>query len=135
MRYKDLRQKLLKSASVRDAFKEVDLSFEVSSMLVKARTLKGFTQEELATALGTKQSNVARLEKGRALPSLTTLARIASVYSTYLIPPMFGFLQDKLQTIELSFGSNVAMIPTDMLVLAKVRNATVNSTEFTHTNT
>jgi transcriptional regulator with XRE-family HTH domain len=50
------------------------LSLEISA----ARARSGLTQAEIAARMGTTQSAVARLESGKAKPSLRTLERYAA---------------------------------------------------------
>jgi DNA-binding XRE family transcriptional regulator len=47
--------------------------------LAAERERMGFSQEKVAAALGTKQPNVARLERGLVDPKHTTLVRYASL--------------------------------------------------------
>lgn len=47
--------------------------------LVAERERQGLSQEKVAVALGTKQPNVARLERGAVDPKHTTLVRYASL--------------------------------------------------------
>ncbi|MDO8691283.1 MAG: helix-turn-helix transcriptional regulator [Dehalococcoidia bacterium] len=53
--------------------------YEYTRKLIEARLACKLTQEELARALGTTQSSVARLESGRFLPRADTLRRLADV--------------------------------------------------------
>src|SRR5919198_4589930 len=46
------------------------------AILQEARHRAGLTQRELAARAGTSQSAIARIERGRQLPSLETLQRI-----------------------------------------------------------
>jgi transcriptional regulator with XRE-family HTH domain len=45
--------------------------------MIEARGRAGLTQEELARRMDTTQSNIARLESGRVIPSTRTLERFA----------------------------------------------------------
>lgn len=47
--------------------------------LAAERERQGFSQEKVAAALGTKQPNVARLERGAVDPKHTTLVRYATL--------------------------------------------------------
>ena len=47
-----------------------------------ARIDKKMTQEELALKVGTKQSNIARFESGRANPSFKFIQKIARALDT-----------------------------------------------------
>ena len=50
--------------------------------LRKLRKDKGFTQPELATAMGIEQSYLSKLENNRSLPSNDVLQRILDVFDT-----------------------------------------------------
>ena len=61
-----------------------DIAFQVGRQIERIRVSRGMTQVELAAILGTKQSAISRLERGAALPSLSTLKRIANLFGTYV---------------------------------------------------
>jgi transcriptional regulator with XRE-family HTH domain len=46
------------------------------AILREARTRAGLTQRELASRAGTSQSAIARIERGRQIPSVETLQRL-----------------------------------------------------------
>lgn len=50
---------------------------EVARQIKQVRKEQGMTQESLAELVGTKKSNISRLESGRYNPSLDFLARVA----------------------------------------------------------
>lgn len=50
----------------------------------KYRIIKGFTQEELAKAIGVDSSIISKFEKGKVLPSLARLQSIADVLGVSL---------------------------------------------------
>lgn len=50
---------------------------EIVRQLKDARKAKGMTQECLAELVGTKKSNISRLESGRYNPSLDFLLKVA----------------------------------------------------------
>lgn len=52
-------------------------SQEVAKQLRDARKSQGMTQESLAELVGTKKSNISRLESGRYNPSLDFLVKVA----------------------------------------------------------
>ncbi|HEY0248712.1 MAG TPA: helix-turn-helix transcriptional regulator [Gryllotalpicola sp.] len=52
--------------------------------LRQARLERGITQEELANLTGMHSSNVGRIERGAANPSLSTMARLAHALGTDL---------------------------------------------------
>ncbi|KVT64566.1 XRE family transcriptional regulator [Burkholderia ubonensis] len=51
--------------------------FAVARELVAARARAGLTQEQVAERMQTTHSTIARMESGRTMPSLHTLARYA----------------------------------------------------------
>jgi ribosome-binding protein aMBF1 (putative translation factor) len=50
---------------------------QLGTLILAARAAAGLSQSELAVKLKTSPSNIGRLERGRSIPSTTTLARIA----------------------------------------------------------
>jgi transcriptional regulator with XRE-family HTH domain len=58
---------------------------ETAHALLAARARSGLTQAEIAERMGTTQSAVARLESGRALPSLRTLEKFAAATGSRLV--------------------------------------------------
>jgi ribosome-binding protein aMBF1 (putative translation factor) len=71
------KQKLLEDPEFRKEYDKLDLEYQVASALIGARIERGMTQQDLAVALGTKQSVISRAEGMNALPSLSFLRRIA----------------------------------------------------------
>lgn len=53
-------------------------SQEVAEQIRKVRKEQGITQEILAERVGTKKSNISRLESGRYNPSLDFLVKVAT---------------------------------------------------------
>ena len=78
MKSKDLRKKLLeKSATFRKEYLKSHITLEISHMIVRERINQGLTQEALAKLVGTKQSGIARTERGNTFPKIELLERIA----------------------------------------------------------
>lgn len=50
---------------------------EIASQLRQVRREQGMTQERLAEKVGTRKSNISRLESGRYNPSLDFLEKVA----------------------------------------------------------
>ena len=57
--------------------KRSDASRDVAKQLRDVRKSQGITQESLAELVGTKKSNISRLESGRYNPSLDFLVKVA----------------------------------------------------------
>ena len=51
---------------------------EPGYQVTRLRLLRGLTQEQLATIVGTKQSSIARLESSSTVPSLSFLTKVAA---------------------------------------------------------
>lgn len=72
-----LEEKLLADAQAKAAFDAMADEYAIARALIEARTRAGLTQADVAQRMGTTQSAVARMESGRALPSLRTVERFA----------------------------------------------------------
>ncbi len=59
------------------AYAEMKDEFQFAGELIRARIRAGLTQQQVAEKMGTRQSTVARLESGSAMPSLRSLQRYA----------------------------------------------------------
>lgn len=57
--------------------KEVDISAMLAENLIRARDIVGITQRQLAESSGIYQSDISKIERGLANPSLSTLKRLA----------------------------------------------------------
>ena len=75
--FDDIKKQWLEDKEFIAHYQDLELEHKISLELVKARVNAGLTQDDIAKMLGTKQSVIARLESGRALPSLKTLYRYA----------------------------------------------------------
>jgi transcriptional regulator with XRE-family HTH domain len=83
-----LKQKKLK-LSLKDRQDINLINRNISKMIKIARIEKGYTQEDLAKMLQTKQPSIARLESGKGTPTITFLNEVAKALETYLIEPRF----------------------------------------------
>ena len=72
-----LHDRWLATPGYQDAYEDSHAEFELARQLIEARTKSGFSQEEIASRMGTSQSAIARLESGNTLPSMRTLSRYA----------------------------------------------------------
>ena len=74
---KALKQEMLADAETRTAYDAMADEFAIVHELVAARARAGLSQSEVAQRMGTTQSVVARLEGGKATPSLRSVQRYA----------------------------------------------------------
>ncbi|OGI22073.1 MAG: hypothetical protein A2808_03515 [Candidatus Moranbacteria bacterium RIFCSPHIGHO2_01_FULL_55_24] len=95
MKHAELKKILSEDKDYRDLINHYDLKYEISELITRARISRGFSQEKLAKLIKSKQPNIARLENASALPSLSTLEKIAKAFDSYLIAPKFAFLEEE----------------------------------------
>ena len=70
-------KRLLSNAEVLKECQKLEPEFRVLRELIHLRKEKKISQEELATSVKMKQSNVARLERGESTPTLKMLQKYA----------------------------------------------------------
>ncbi len=73
----------MKDPEFRAAYDALEEEFSLVEAIIKARVEADMTQEEVAAAMGTTQTAVARMEGGH-LPSTRTLQRFADATGTRL---------------------------------------------------
>jgi transcriptional regulator with XRE-family HTH domain len=74
----EIKAKALAKPEVKAEYEELRDEFQMARLLILMRKAAGFTQQELADRTGMKQPQLARLETGRQLPRLDTLATLAA---------------------------------------------------------
>jgi ribosome-binding protein aMBF1 (putative translation factor) len=73
-----------KDPAYQAAYDALDEEFTLASTLIAARSAAGISQEEIARRMQTSQPAIARLESGKANPSVDTLRRYAAATGTQL---------------------------------------------------
>jgi ribosome-binding protein aMBF1 (putative translation factor) len=81
-KFSDFKAVLLADPEVRAIYDELGPEYEIARAVIKARIAAGLTQEQMAQRMGTTQPVIARLESGRAKPSMSTLLRVAKATGT-----------------------------------------------------
>ena len=76
--------KRLKNAKFRKYYNEYGKQLEIAYQILQLRKQKKMSQSELAKKLGTKQSNIARIETGQQNLTTDTLQKIASIFNREL---------------------------------------------------
>ena len=85
MNYLEYRERRLQEdPELAQAYEQENLEREIARQVLRLRQARGWTQAQLAAALDTTQSVVARLESGSHRPSLSTLDRICQVLGARL---------------------------------------------------
>ncbi|WP_340611639.1 helix-turn-helix domain-containing protein [Xenorhabdus bharatensis] len=72
-----LKAKALQNPEVKQAYDELNDEFELINTLLSMRIEAKLTQQQVADRMGTKESNISRLEKGKSNPALSTLVNYA----------------------------------------------------------
>ena len=74
----------LKNPKFRRYYDEYGKQLEIAYQILQLRKKKGISQMELAKKIGTRQSNIARMESGQQNFTTDTLQKIASVFKRNL---------------------------------------------------
>ena len=67
----------MKNPTFKKEWDKSEMEYQLMMMVLKARSEQKLTQSELAQRTGIRQSNISRMEKGQAMPSIATLCKIA----------------------------------------------------------
>ena len=88
MTHKELKEKMLSNPEVKAEYDSLEKEFSLFEELLKARTIAGLTQAEVAERMGTKTPAIARLESGggnkKHSPSLSTLQKYAQAVNCHV---------------------------------------------------
>ena len=86
--HEELKKKILSNPEVQLEYNALQDEFSLFDELLKARTLAGLTQSDVANLMGTKTPAVARLENGggnkQHSPSISTLRKYANAVGCHL---------------------------------------------------
>jgi ribosome-binding protein aMBF1 (putative translation factor) len=75
--WKNIKKELLKDPAVLNEYERLEPDYQIIREIIKARIKQGLSQKELAERIGTRQSNISRLESGDYNPSLEFLIKVA----------------------------------------------------------
>jgi len=75
--FKQFKTKVLKDPVARAEYEALGPEYELIKTIIKERTKRGWSQTQLAEAIGSRQPVISRLEQGNGNPSLFTLQKIA----------------------------------------------------------
>ena len=81
-RLEDKHKELLNDPEYKKAYAELEEEFLIAKALIEARKSAKLTQKQVADRMGTTQSVVARMESGKPLPSLRSVARYAAAVNS-----------------------------------------------------
>ena len=75
--FKQFKTNALANKAVKTEYNAIAPEYEVVTTIIAQRLKRGWSQSQLAEAIGSRQPVVSRLERGEGNPSLQTLQRIA----------------------------------------------------------
>jgi len=78
MEWSKAKEIILKNKEVQKEYELMEAEYKIIEEIIMTRREKNLTQKGLAELIGTKQSNISRLESGNYNPSLDFLQKIAS---------------------------------------------------------
>src|SRR5208282_1299136 len=84
-RISDMHKRWMEEPGYQKAYEALEGEFSLAKAVLEARNRVGLTQAELARKMGTTQPVLARLEGGRARPSMRTLECLAQATGTRLL--------------------------------------------------
>jgi len=76
MKISEYRQHLQENPEFIKAEEELQLQLELANCVLRARLKKGWSQTDLANAIGTKQANISRIEAGLANPTINLIQKL-----------------------------------------------------------
>ena len=91
--FKEMKAELMQNPEFQAEYERLRPEFELAQTIIAARAAQGLTQAELAVRMETSQSQIARLESGRRLPSARTWQRLAAATGTrpkFTLEPLPG---------------------------------------------
>ena len=74
-----VKDKILSDPEVKTEYDALNEEFEIARTIISLREEVGLTQREFAAKVGMKQSQLARIESGKQMPKLQTLAKLAAI--------------------------------------------------------
>lgn len=75
--FKQFKVETLKNPTVKAEYDVLGAEYEVIKIIIRERNKRGWSQTDLAEAIGSRQPVISRLERGGGNPSLQTLTKIA----------------------------------------------------------
>ena len=84
MSFEDYLAKQLKNPRFKKYYDEYSKQLEIAYQILQLRKRKKMSQAELARKIGTKQSNIARMEIGQQNFTIDTLQKISKAFNREL---------------------------------------------------
>ena len=77
MMHDQVKELLLQDEKTLIEYNKLGLLYDIKKEIIRLRIENNLSQEELAKRVGTKQSDISRLESGEYSPTLDFLAKVA----------------------------------------------------------
>jgi predicted transcriptional regulator len=77
MKWDEAKKVILQNKAVQEELQKNEAEYKIIEEIMMARREKNITQKDLAKLVGTKQSNISRLESGNYNPTIEFLNKIA----------------------------------------------------------
>jgi len=78
MEWSKVKKSILENKDVQKEYDLMEAEYKIIEEIIMVRREKNLTQKGLAQLVGTKQSNISRLESGNYNPSMEFLQKIAA---------------------------------------------------------
>lgn len=75
--WSEVKERLMKNPDVVVELENNEVEYQIIKEIIKSRIEKNMSQKQLADLVGTKQSNISRLESGEYNPSIALLKKVA----------------------------------------------------------
>jgi transcriptional regulator with XRE-family HTH domain len=102
----DVRDSILSNPEVKAEYDALKAEFEFARAVLEMRESLGLTQRQFADLTGIKQAQLARLESGKQMPRIDTLANLAQrlglAVEVRFVNPMTGKSSRKVKPILVS---------------------------------
>ena len=85
MNWSNAKAIILKNKEVQKELKKNEAEYKIIEEIITARKEKNLSQKDLAELIGTRQSNISRLERGNYNPSLDFLNKVAHAMGKELV--------------------------------------------------
>lgn len=73
----DVKEQILANPDVKSEYEALRDEFTLAQQAIALRTASGLSQREFSDRIGIKQPQLARIESGKQVPKLETLAKLA----------------------------------------------------------
>jgi predicted transcriptional regulator len=77
MKWNEAKRVILQNKEVQNELRNNEAEYKIIEEIISARKERNLTQKDLAELIGTRQSNISRLEGGNYNPTLDFLNKIA----------------------------------------------------------